>query len=220
MWSCTADIASNSSTFLVHSTVCSLGVWFSQETWLDKTAWAIKATKGLRRRVWHAKTFCKCKVWRQKKTHMHMWETNTDNPFFSSFPCFLLLLISIWKFLFMQSPSASASLQNSYYCPLRLGQREAVGCLTLKHVHKHCRQKGVYCTCWLWVPAVCCYCTYSSTPLTQCCVTNTLTPLCFAAVGNCLMRPSTFYLYSAAVDNWIIVFFQRTFLGVRIFNLP
>lgn len=39
-------------------------------------------------------------------------------------------------------------------------------------LHLNCHQRTVYSTCSLRVPTVCYYCTYSSTPLTQCCVTN------------------------------------------------
>lgn len=118
-----------------------------QETWLDKTAWAIKATKSLGRRVWHAETFSKCKVRRQKPecavlktwthTHTYMRVTNTDKPFSffssdSSSP--RLLLLSSWKFLFVESLEASALLWY-YYCSVSLGQRELVGSFSLKHTH-------------------------------------------------------------------------------------
>lgn len=45
----------------------------------------------------------------------------------------------------------------------------------------HIYQKTVYCTCSCCVPTACYDCTYSSAPLTQCCVTNRSTlspPLC------------------------------------------
>lgn len=133
-WSCTVDMTLNSPTslecslqsaaFLLHS--ISLCLCFSQETWLDKTAWAIKATKSPGRRVWHIEAIYQCKVRRQKtecavlkrrNTHTHMYyvgDTDADNrqPIFSllssdsSSPC---LLLPSWKFLFVESLEAFAS---------------------------------------------------------------------------------------------------------------
>lgn len=81
-----------------------------------------------------------------------------------------LLLLSSPKFLFVESLEASASLwYYYYYCPVSLGQRELVGSFFFKHTYTRTRkdvnlhQKSVYSTCPLCVPAVCCYCTYSST---------------------------------------------------------
>lgn len=166
-----------------------LRLWFSPETCLDKTAWAIKETQSLGRGVWHTEQFTKCKIRRQKPefcseavntlTHTCMWVTNTDNPF--SFSRLILLL---------PVSSSSSLLKNFYLWNLSRPRHHYaihiivrsvwtnVNFLSLKHAHSHmliyvnCHQKMVYSTCSPCVPTVCYYCTYCSSPLTQCCVTN------------------------------------------------
>lgn len=74
---------------------------------------------------------------------------------------------------------------------------------THNRVYVNCHQKTVYSTCSLYVPTVCYYCTYSSSPLTQCCVTNIrLHPHCFAHAGNCLISSSRIQHYSTLKEGF------------------
>lgn len=164
-------------------------LWLSQETWLDKTAWAIKATKSLGSRVWHAETFCKCKKYGGKKQSM-LFQSNEQphthindrhrQPIFllpSDPPSLCLHLPSSPKFLFLSSPGASPSLWNCYFCLVSLGQCEPVGFL-FKRAHT------LVCKCKVFVPPVrdvrqqSAVTTHAARRrwLLHCCVTNTSLP--------------------------------------------
>lgn len=98
----------------------------SQETWLDKLAWAIKATKSLQRRGWRSETFSKCEVQKQvsrnRTTGTHTEADKHRQAFFFLVVFFLsepssprLLLLPSGNFLFVESPEIFASLWCHYY---------------------------------------------------------------------------------------------------------
>lgn len=106
-----------------------------------------------------------------------------------SSPCLLLLLSRM--FLIVEPPWGCRVIMELFLLfgqsgPARTGRPHLIQthtdtCTLRLYIYIHIYQKTVYCTCSCCVPTACYDCTYSSAPLTQCCVTNTSTlspPLC------------------------------------------
>lgn len=189
----------------------SLSRWFSQETRLDKTAWAIKAKKkSLGSTVWHAEAFSKCKAQRQKAVFTFSEGMNAPThteehkqPIFFLFsdlsPACLHLLLSqlfyLWNprrpfcqyeipiFFFICPRSVWPETNRLCMCVCALGEETRLSCKL--------SSESVCSTCPLWVSAVCCYPRCCSAPLTHCCVTNRS----FAHVG-CLISPPHLHHHS------------------------